>query len=131
MKKSEKFRSKNRLSTFSVSNDTTNEKVLELVYKDFSKKIEFLKQVYPYSDGSMHSYVRMQKHFGIDYDYYWDDNIEYFTDTYEENKKAFDEGIFPCSRDYFGKGEFPIFLIERRHNNSEGAKDIIAYDITR
>jgi len=131
MKRNKKFISKSRLSTFIVPKETTNEEMLEMVYKDFAEKVRYIQQVYPYSGGNLHSYDRIKNHFEFEYDYYLDDEVEYFSDTFEESQNAFDNGIFPCERDYFGKGEFPIFLIERRHNDRRDSEDIVSYTITR
>lgn len=115
------------VASFEIPKDTTNEEALEMVYKDFSKKIDFVKSIYPYSGGDLHTYNIFYKLFSTKYNFY-NDNTEYYHDTFEECENAFEKGIFNVNRDYFGSGEWPIISLQRIIGKK---KDFITYTISR
>ena len=56
--------------------------------------------------------------------------IDYFSDTFEESNKAFEDGIFNVKRSFFGGGEWPIILFDRI-TRVGGDRDWVSYTITR
>lgn len=132
MKKYDKEILGDRISVFSVSKNTSNEEVLQLIYKDLSKKLDFIKSLYPFFKRGLVMYDIMFKHFGIEYKPILaiNDSIERFKDTFEECMNAFDNNIFNVKHDYFGDGEWPIILFDRVHREARD-EDWITYTITR
>lgn len=130
LKKIDKISGKKRISTFRVRHETSNEVVLQKIYKDFSKKCDFIKELYPFSGGDLHTYTRMMGLFSFEYQYYpTDEERECYTDSFEDCQKAFENGIFKVNRDFFGRGEWPIILFDRYRDDYH--YDGIAYTITR
>jgi hypothetical protein len=121
-----------RISLFSVKKDISNEEILQMIYKDLSIKLDFVKSLYPHFKHGLFMYDIMFKHFGIEYKPILaiNDSIERFKDTFEECMKAFDNGIFNVEHDYFGKGEWPIILFDRVHRETKD-EDWISYTIAR
>ena len=122
-----------RISLFSVPKETSNEDVLQMIYKDLSKKIDFIKEVYPYADTcGLFMYNVMYKHFDVQYEPVLSVNssIKYYSDTYEESTKAFEDGVFNVGRNFFGRGEWPIILFDRVARTDKDY-DVISYLITR
>ena len=109
-----------------------NEVILQLIYEDLSKKLDFISGIYPHFKHGLLMYDIMFKHFGIEYSpiIRLNDGIERFRDTYEECMKAFDNNTFNVEHDYFGNGEWPIILFDRLHRESSD-EDLISYTITR
>lgn len=132
MKKYDKEILGDRISIFSVSKDTSNEEVLQLIYKDLSKKLDFIKSLYPFFKRGLVMYDIMFKHFGIKLNpiLHKDDTLERFRDTYKECEQAFEDGIFNVDRNYFGGGEWPIILFDRVSQLYKD-EDWITYTITR
>ena len=132
MKKREKILSKERISVFPVSKDISNDEVLQMIYRDFSKKLDFINSIYPYSGKNLFMYDIMYKHFNIPYEpiFRKDTTIEYFSDTYEEFHKAYENRMFNVGSNYFGGGEWPIILFDRMHDEGS-TKDWISYTISR
>ena len=127
------IKSEKRISLFSVPKETSNEKVLEMIYKDLSKKIDFIKEIYPYADTcGLFMYNIMYKHFDVLYQPIigLDGSIKYYSDTFEESTKAFSDGVFNVGRNFFGRGEWPIILFDRITRTSKDY-DVISYLITR
>ena len=127
------IKSNQRISLFSVPKDTSNEEVLQMIYKDLSKKIDFIKEIYPYADScGLFMYNIMYKHFDVLYEpiVTSNDMIKYFSDTFEESNKAFEDGIFNVEKKFFGHGEWPIILFDRV-SRIDRSYDIISYLITR
>lgn len=127
------IKSNERISLFSVPKETSNEDVLRMIYNDLSKKIDFIKEIYPYADScGLFMYNVMYKHFNILYEPVLcvNSSIKYYSDTYEESSKAFDNGIFNVERNFFGRGEWPIILFDRV-TRSDKDYDVISYLITR
>lgn len=121
-----------RISVFSVNKATPNEDVLQMIYEDLSKKLDFIKNLYPHFRHGLFMYNIMFKHFGTKYEpiLSTNDSRERFRDTYEEHMKAFDDGVFNVEHDYFGRGEWPIILFERISHEATD-DDWISYTITR
>ena len=121
-----------RMSIFSVSKDTSNEEVLQMIYKDLSTKLDFINGLYPFFKRGLVMYDIMFKHFGIKLKpiLHEDDTLERFRDTFEESEQAFDNGIFNVDRNYFGGGEWPIILFDRV-SQPDKKEDWITYTITR
>lgn len=121
-----------RMSIFSVSKSASNEEVLQMIYKDLSTKLDFIKSLYPLFKHGLVMYDIMFKHFGIKLKpiLHEDDVIERFGDTFEESQKAFENGIFNVERNYFGGGEWPIILFDRV-SQPDKEEDWITYTITR
>ena len=127
------IKSTERISLFSVPKETSNEDVLQMIYKDLSKKIDFIKEVYPYADTcGLFMYNVMYKHFDVPYEPVLSVNssIKYYSDTYEESTKAFEDGVFNVGRNFFGRGEWPIILFDRVARTDKDY-DVISYLITR
>ena len=121
-----------RISIFFVDKNASNEVVLEMIYKDLSIKLDFIKSLYPFFKGGLAMYDIMFKHYGIKVKPILKngDTLERFTDTFEECKKAFENGMFNVERNYFGRGEWPIILFDRV-SQIDNDKDWITYTITR
>lgn len=121
-----------RISIFSVDKSTSNEVVLEMIYKDLSIKLDFIKSLYPFFKGGLVMYDIMLKHYGIEVKPILKngDTLERFRDTFEECDKAFENGMFNVERNYFGRGEWPIILFDRV-SQIDKDKDWITYTITR
>ena len=115
------IKSTERISLFSVPKETSNEDVLQMIYKDLSKKIDFIKEVYPYAE---HFDVQYEPVLGVN------SSIKYYSDTYEESTKAFEDGVFNVGRNFFGRGEWPIILFDRVARTDKDY-DVISYLITR
>ena len=132
MKKYDKEILGDRISVFSVSKNTSNEEVLQMIYKDLSKKLDFIKGLYPYFKHGLFMYNIMFKHFGTKYEPILcaNDRRTRFKDTFEECMKAFDDGIFNVERDYFASGEWPLILFERVSHIATD-EDWISYTIAR
>ena len=131
MKKKDKILGR-RISVFSVKSNTSNEIVLQMIYDDLSKKLDFIKELYPHFKSGLFMYNIMFKHFGIDYEPLINsyNTIEYYGDTFEECMQAFDNGVFNVEHDYFGSGEWPIILFDRMKQTAKD-EDWISYTITR
>ena len=121
-----------RISIFFVDKSTSNEVVLEMIYKDLSIKLDFIKSIYPFFKGGLVMYDIMFKHYGIKIKPILKngDSLERFKDTFEECEKAFENGMFNVERSYFGRGEWPIILFDRV-SQIDKDKDWITYTITR
>ena len=121
-----------RISLFSVKKNTSNDEVLQMIYKDLSTKLDFIKSLYPFFKRGLVMYDIMFKHFGIKLKpiLHKDDILERFSDTFEESEEAFKNGIFNVEKNYFGGGEWPIILFDRlsQHDKEE---DWITYTISR
>ena len=131
MKKYDKEILGKRISSFFVNSNTSNEEVLQKIYEDFSKKINFMVSLYPFTKGLM-MYDYIFKIFGLKIELYkWDRlSTERFTDTFEESNKALEDGVFTVTRDLFGSGEWPIILFDRTSEEGKD-KDYITYTISR
>lgn len=131
MKRIDEIKGKDKISVFGVRKEVSNEEVLQMIYNDFSSKLKFIQTVYPYYCG-LYMYDVVYKIFGQPFDYINGKNtkIEYFSDTFEECNKAFEEGVFGVERSLFSRGEWPIILFERI-SEPDRKMDWISYVITR
>lgn len=121
-----------RMSIFSIGKDTSNEEALQMIYKDLSTKLDFIKGLYPFLKHGLVMYDIMFKHFGIKLKPILreGDSLERFRDTFNECEEAFKKGIFNVERNYFGRGEWPIILFDRV-SQPDKDEDWITYTITR
>ena len=130
MKEREEFKGTSIISAFPINKTISNDEALQMVYKDFSKKIDFINETYPYVGGKLYVYDLFYKHFSVEMpNFYSVEDVKYLSDTFEESQKAFDDGIFNVEHIYFGRGEWPIILMRRFI--TAGDDDWICYQISR
>ena len=129
-KKEKQITDKKRIGIIKIDESTTNEQIMDMVYRDFSAKLDILSKANPYLSNcnsllayNLISIFEVNK--PMDYNY----EIENYHDTFEECEKAFENNIFHVSRDFFGRGEWPIILIEVYKLN--GKPTFVSYTITR
>jgi hypothetical protein len=103
-----------------------------MIYRDLSKKLDFINSIYPYSGKDLSMYDIMYKHFNILYEprIMKGTTIEYFSDEYEDFHKAYENRMFNVGSNYFGGGEWPIILFDRMHDEGY-TRDWISYIIVR
>jgi hypothetical protein len=131
MNNREKFKNEKVASYFPVKKNVSNDEALQMVYKDFSRKLDWINNLYPYSGGKLSMYNIFNKYFEIDIPHFFVADVEYLSDTFEESQKAFEDGIFNVEHTYFGRGEWPIILMWRFRIVGKDKDDWICYQITR
>ena len=129
-KKEKQITDKKRIGIIKIDESTTNEQIMDMVYRDFSAKLDILSSANPYLSkcDSLFAY-HLISIFEVDKPIKYNYEIDTYSDTFEECEKAFEDNIFNVPKDFFGRGEWPIILIEVYKMNDKPR--FVSYTITR
>lgn len=114
------------LAEISISKETEIP-IIYLIYNDLLSKCRFIQNLYPHNRGSLSTYDIIYNIFGFE-DKVIGDIIQEGKDTIEESRDFFGGKI---SRDFFGRGEWPIIYWTRYRHRSPDIDDCVVYSISR